>query len=229
LRSRTNGARSDGAGLSRSGGHLRNVPFCVLAGEAAIVDEKLPNLTPAALGRLAAGMSTGEVEAVIGRFHRPNRYRGRPYYAWIGDGAMLRAFFDGPGGTLSKALLDVAEEHRVLDLRGDVRRRIKRCTINRVWSCISCRKSYRRSAVPAFVCPICHQQCQRVPPGIRVPTPKRVKAWNEFWTQYKAEKSLLDTYSRGELREKVKLEIFDIELKGKLRTKRRRRRTMRCT
>jgi hypothetical protein len=31
---------------------------------------------------------------------------------------MLRAFFDGPGGTLSRAVLDVPEEQRVLDLVG---------------------------------------------------------------------------------------------------------------
>jgi hypothetical protein len=43
-------------------------------------------------------------------------YRGGPYYAWIGEGAMLRAFFNGPGGTLSAAVLDVPEEQRVLDL-----------------------------------------------------------------------------------------------------------------
>ena len=175
------------------------------------------------MSRLVAGMSTEEVEAVIGRYHRPNLYQGRPYYAWISDGAMLRAFFDGPGQTLSAAVLDVPAEQRMLDLCGDVRRRIERCTINLLWRCITCRKSYRRSAVPAFVCPICHEACEYVPRGIRVPTPRRIKAWDEFWTQYKAEKSLLNAYCLGELRENVKLTIFDIELKGKQSTKQERR------
>jgi hypothetical protein len=83
-----------------------------------MADDSLPDLSPTALGRLVAGMTTEQVEAVVGRYHRPNLYRGRPYYAWIGDGAMLRAFFHGPGGTLSKAVLDVPEEQRVLDLGG---------------------------------------------------------------------------------------------------------------
>jgi hypothetical protein len=93
--------------------------------ESVMANKSLPDLAPTALGRLVAGMTTKKVEAVIGRYHRPNLYHGRRYYAWIGNGAMSRAFFDGPGGTLSKAILDVAEEQRVLDLRGDVRRRIK--------------------------------------------------------------------------------------------------------
>ena len=44
-----------------------------------------------------------------------------------------------------------------------------------------------------------------VPVGIKVPAPKQFKAWDEFWTRYHAEKSLLDAYSRGELRENVTL------------------------
>ncbi len=80
--------------------------------------DSLPDLSPAALARLVAGMTPAEVEAVIGPYHRPNLYHGRKYYAWIGDGGMLRAFFDGPGGTLSRAVLDVPEEQRVLDLVG---------------------------------------------------------------------------------------------------------------
>src|SRR5260370_36689868 len=147
----------------------------------------------------------------------------------MGDGAMLRAFFDGPGGTLSKAILDVPEEHRVLYLCGDVRRRIRNCTDNRLWNCVRCRKRYRCSAIPAFVCPICHETCEHVPWGIRVPMPRRIKAWDHFWTQFKAEKSLLDAYCHGKLRDKVKLEIFDIELKGKTSATRKRRRKKRRT
>jgi len=188
--------------------------------------KKLADLAPATLGRLVAGMTTREVEAVIGPYLRPNLYEGRRFYAWICEGAMLRASFEGPGATLSKAVLDVAEEHRLLDLCGDVRRRIKNCTINRLWNCVRCRKQYRQSAVPSFVCPSCNEACEYVL-GIRVPTPKRIKAWDDFWNQYHAESAMLDAYCRGEYRANVKLELFGIKLKGEKLIAGRRRRTKR--
>jgi hypothetical protein len=61
-------------------------------------------------------MTPAQVEAILGPYLRPNVYRGRTFFAWIGEGAMLRAFFDGPGGTLARAVLDVPEKQRVLDL-----------------------------------------------------------------------------------------------------------------
>jgi hypothetical protein len=176
-----------------------------------------------ALGRLVAGMTKKEVEAVVGRYHRPNLYQGRRYYAWIAEGAMLSAFFDGLGETLSGAILDVPYEQRVLDLSGGLARRIKNCTVHQVWNCIGCRRRYRRSAVPPFVCPICLEACEHVPPGIAVPGPQRVKLWDEFWTKYKAESSLLFTYAAGELRQNVNLEIFGVKLPRTLPGGRRRR------
>jgi hypothetical protein len=189
----------------------------------------LPNLAPTALGRIIAGMTPKEVEAVVGSYHRPNLYEGRRFYAWIGEGGMLRAFFEGPAGTLSKVVLDVAEEQRVLDIRGSLRQRIKICTIIRTWNCIKCRRRYRCSALPPLVCPTCHRACEHVPFGIKAPTPRRMKAWDEFWTRYKAERALLDAYARGELRESVNLDIFGIRLKPKVPAKRGRRRTKRWT
>jgi len=185
-----------------------------------MASRSLPDLSPHALGRLVTGMTTEQVEAVIGPYLRPNLHRGRRFYAWIGDGAMLRAFFNGPNDTLSAAVLDVTEEQRVLDLRGDARHRVKNSTIKRVWNCISCRKSYRRSAVPVFVCPTCRETCEFIPRGIRIPRTTRIKEWDKFWVQYKAERALLDAYSRGELREKVRLEIFGVELKAQRAAKR---------
>ena len=191
-----------------------------------MVNDGLPDLSPAALGRLVAGMTTEQVEAIVGRYHRPNLHQGRPYFAWIGEGAMLRAFFDGPGGTLSRAVLDVPEEHRALDLSEHRRRRRWRCTIIQTWYCVPCRKQYRHSqSGRAVVCPTCRGPCERVSSGIRVPSPKRMKAWDEFWEQYGAEKSLLDAYLRGELREAVKLELFNIKLPKSSWP----RRTRRCT
>lgn len=188
-----------------------------------------PNLAPAALSRLVEGMTRLEVESVIGRYLRPNLYEGRRFYAWIGDGGMLRAFFEGPAGTLSRAVLDVAEEQRVLALRGSLRQRIKNCTIIRTWNCIRCRRRFRCSALPPLVCPICHEVCEHVPSGIKVPTPRRTKAWDQFWTRYKAERALLDAYAAGELRESVKLEIIGIHLKPTVSAMRRRQRTKRST
>ena len=183
----------------------------------------LPNLAPTALCHLVEGMTPTQVEAVVGRYHRPNRYEGRRYYAWIGDGGMLRAFFDGPDDTLSKVVLDAAEEERVLDLRGSVRQRIKNCTIIRTWYCVKCRKRYRCSALPQLICSTCQKACEHVPFGIDVPPPRQIKVWDEFWTRYKAEMALLDAYSRGELWESVNLEILGIRLKPRGRAKRRRR------
>jgi hypothetical protein len=82
------------------------------------MEGRLPDLSPAALSRLTAGMTPAQVETAIGPYHRPNLYHGRRYYAWIGHRAMLRAFFNGPGGTLSATVLDVPEEQRALNLSG---------------------------------------------------------------------------------------------------------------
>jgi hypothetical protein len=94
-----------------------------------MADDSLPDLSPAALSRLVAGMTTDEVEAIIGRFHRPNLHEGREYFAWIGEGGMLRAFFKGPGRTLSGAVLNTAEGERSLDLGPDPRRRMRRTAL----------------------------------------------------------------------------------------------------
>ena len=176
-------------------------------------DDSLPDLSPATLGRLVVGLSPEQVEAIIGRYHRPNLHQGRPYYAWIGEGAMLRAFFNGPGGTLSAAVLDVPEEQRALDLGENPQRRLRRSTIIQTWYCVPCRMRYRQpQSGRAVICAACNCGCEQVDPGIRVPSRKHMKAWDKFWRQYRAEKDLLDAYARGEIREAVKLDLFNIEL-----------------
>jgi hypothetical protein len=65
-------------------------------------------------------MTPAQIETVLGPYFRPNVNQGRTFFASIGEGAMLRAFFDGTGGTLARAVLDVPEQQRVLDL-GKVR------------------------------------------------------------------------------------------------------------
>ncbi len=196
-------------------------------GGKAMGARKSPDLSPDALCHLVAGMTADEVEAVIGRYIRPNLHEGRRYYAWIALGAMLRAFFEGPNNTLSAAVLNTSNEQKRLDLHGNIRRRTKSCTVYRTWFCITCRKSYRQSVIPRFVCPICHVACEHVSQGIQVPRPSRIQAWHQFWIQYKIEKALLDQHSHGKLREDVQLEIFGLRLKSQVPAKQKRSRTNR--
>lgn len=188
-----------------------------------MADDGLPDFSPAALARLVAGMTTDEVEAIVGRFLRPNLHQGRPFFAWIGEGSMLRAFFKGPRKTLSAAVLDVPEESRPLDLGEDPRRRMRQATIMQTWYCLSCRLRYRQpqSGRPV-TCGACGEACERPVTRMRVPSPKHAKAWDKFWVQYRAEKKLLDAYGSGEVREAVRLELFNITLP-------KRHRTRRCT
>ena len=67
-------------------------------------------------------------------------------------------------------------------------------------------------AITAVACSTCHGLCEYVHSKIRVPSPKRIKAWDEFWSKYRAEKSLLDAFHRGELRHDVTLELLNVPL-----------------
>jgi hypothetical protein len=97
---------------------------------------------------------------------------------------------------------------------------------NRTWTCISCRKSYRRSqSVTAVYCPTCHGPCEYVHWKIRIPSPKRTKAWNSFWSKYRVEKSLLAAFYRGELQEDVTLELLNMQLNAPIHSNADRRRT----
>jgi hypothetical protein len=187
------------------------------------VDDGRPDLSPAALSQLVAGMTPDEVEAVVGRFHRPNLYEGREYWAWIGWGGMLRAFFQGPGKMLSAAVLDVPEEQRHLDLGLDARRRLRQATIPQTWHCVPCRRRYElaQSGRP-ILCTACGGECERPMAGVRAPHPRYAGAWDRFWVQYRTEAALLDAYGRGEERGPLRLELLGLTLP-------RRRRTRRCT
>jgi hypothetical protein len=185
-----------------------------------MADDGLPDFSPAALSRLVAGMTTDEVEAIVGRFHRPNLYDGREYWAWIGEGGMLRAFFKWPGKTLTAAVLDVPEEQRPLDLGPDARRRLRQATIMQTWYCVPCRQRYHQpQSGRAILCAACGGACERPVGGIRVPAPRYVKAWDGFWAQYRAEKALLDAYGSGEERGLVVLELFGLTLPRRRRTR----------
>ncbi|MGL4553810.1 MAG: hypothetical protein ACRC33_21820, partial [Gemmataceae bacterium] len=131
--------------------------------------------------------------------------------------------FNGPGKTLTAAVLDVPEAQRPLDLGPDARRRLRQATIMQTWYCVPCRHRYRQpQSGRAVVCGACGGSCERPVSGIRVPAPRYAKAWDRFWPQYRAEKALLDAYGSGEERGPVVLELFGLTLP-------RRRRTRRCT
>jgi len=115
-------------------------------------------------------MTTDEVEAIVGPFLRPNLRNGREFFAWIGEGGMLRASFKGPGKTLSVAVLDVAEEQRPLDLGPDARRRVRQATIIQTCYCVPCRQRYQQpQSGRAVMCAACGGACERPVAGIRVP------------------------------------------------------------
>jgi DNA-directed RNA polymerase subunit RPC12/RpoP len=126
---------------------------------------------------------------------------------------MLRVFFKGPGGTLSGAVLDVAEEQRHLDLGPIYRRPLRQAMIMQTHSCVPCRQRYRQpqSGRPVL-CKECSKECERVIIGIRVPSPRYAKAWDRFWAQYRAEKALLDAYANNEVSGPITLELFDVRL-----------------
>ena len=80
----------------------------------------------------------------------------------------------------------------------------------RTWVCVPCGKSYRRDQrVRSLNCSICHSPCEYVEWKIHIPSPKRRKAWDEFWKKYRAELKLVDAFNRGELRKSVSLELLN--------------------
>jgi hypothetical protein len=81
-----------------------------------VADGTMPDLCIENLRKLRAGMTTDEVEVILGPYMRPNVRHGRKFFAWIAEGAMLRARFDGPGETLTTAVVDWALKQQVLEL-----------------------------------------------------------------------------------------------------------------
>ncbi len=186
-----------------------------------MVDHNRPDFSPAALSRLVAGMTLDEAEEIVGRFHRPNLHGGREYWAWIGEGGMLRAFFKGPGKTLTDAVLDVPEEQRPLDLGPNARRRLRQATILQTWYCVPCRERYRQPlSGRAVVCAACGGPCEPPVYGVRVPSPRYARAWERFWPRYREERALFDAYGLGKLQGPVVLELFGITLPRRRRTRR---------
>lgn len=187
-----------------------------------MADDGFPDFSPAALSRLVAGMTIEEVEEIVGCLpRRPKRLDRNTHLAWIGVGGMLRAFFKGPGETLSAAVLSVPEVDRPLDLGPDPRRRLRQATIVQTWFCVPCRQRYRQpQSGRAVVCSACGVACEQAVPGVRVPSPRYAKAWDRFWRQYRNELAMLDAYANRQLQEAVRLELLDIDLPKSRRARR---------
>lgn len=77
------------------------------------------------------------------------------------------------------------------------RRRQTSAMSKRTWTCVPCRKSYRRKqSITSVECPSCHGLCVSVHWSVRIPSPKRIKEWDEFWAQYKADEALREDVER---------------------------------
>ena len=81
---------------------------------------------------------------------------------------------------------------------------------NRTCVCVACRKSYRRvQSLTSLECPTCHAACEYVHWKIRIPSPKRTKAWDEFWVKYRAEKALVAEFGRDKSIKEITLELLN--------------------
>src|SRR3974390_3193362 len=67
----------------------------------------------------------------------------------------------------------------------------------RTWTCVTCRKSYRRKpSLKSVECPACQQPCELVPWWMRIPSPKETKEWDTFWADFKANKAVQEDVER---------------------------------
>lgn len=87
---------------------------------------------------------------------------------------------------------------------------------NRTWVCLRCRKAQRKDqSIREVLCPQCKGPCEYVHWKIRVPSPKRVRAWNAFWKTYLAEKALLAEFEKNPTMKQAKLVLLNQRLKRK--------------
>lgn len=81
---------------------------------------------------------------------------------------------------------------------------------NRTWACIECGKSYRRDqTVESVKCAICGKFCEYVHWKIRIPSPKKQKEWNKFWSIYRLEKRLIEQWLADESIKVISLDILN--------------------
>ena len=103
---------------------------------------------------------------------------------------------------------------------------------NRTWVCLDCRKSYRRDQlVTAVACARCGRSCEYVHWKLHIPSPRKRKEWDEFWTQYLFEKREIRRFEEDETVEEITLPLLNqhwarrrVPLSRKGTTPQRRRR-----
>ena len=84
---------------------------------------------------------------------------------------------------------------------------------NRTWVCVECGKSYRRvQTVKSVRCAICRKACEYVHWKIHIPSPRKTKEWQRFWTIYKKEKRLIDLWVRDKSVREINLKLLNRKL-----------------
>ncbi|KFN41772.1 hypothetical protein N789_14775 [Arenimonas oryziterrae DSM 21050 = YC6267] len=69
---------------------------------------------------------------------------------------------------------------------------------NRTFACLTCRKLQRKTqTLDSFACPICKSDCVRVHWKLHVPSPRKHKKWDKFWTEYLAELRQIAEFRSG--------------------------------
>ncbi|WP_162059493.1 hypothetical protein [Undibacterium sp. KW1] len=69
---------------------------------------------------------------------------------------------------------------------------------NRTFACLDCKKLQRKDQnIPAFFCPHCGKESIRVHWKLRVPSPRKIKKWNSFWSRYLSELRQLKEFYTG--------------------------------
>jgi len=76
--------------------------------------------------------------------------------------------------------------------------------------CLACRRAWRKSQPARSVaCAHCGEPCEYVHWKIRVPSPKRERAWRVFWKKYLAEKHLIAEFLADPAIERVELDLLN--------------------
>lgn len=81
---------------------------------------------------------------------------------------------------------------------------------NRTWVCVDCGKSYRRIRSVADVsCSICGKPCEYVHWKIHIPSPRKKREWEAFWTLYRRETQLIERFKRDPRIKEIALELLN--------------------
>jgi hypothetical protein len=81
---------------------------------------------------------------------------------------------------------------------------------NRTWVCVDCGKSYRRRQnVEAVPCAVCGKGCEYVHWKLHIPSPRKKKQWEEFWTVYRRETELIERFKADPRIKEITLDLLN--------------------